>query len=48
MPRRASPEERGIRLAALEEEMEVVLQVKPIPPWTWIDASGTRQPASEA
>ena len=40
-------EHRRVRLAALQEEVEVVLPGEADPPWTWIAASGTRQPASD-
>src|SRR6187551_145760 len=45
---RASPKVAAFALPRLRKKWRSCSQVKPIPPCTWIEASGTRQPASEA
>src|SRR6185436_17511195 len=45
---RASPNIDAFALPRLRKKCRSCSQVKPIPPCTWIEASGTRQPASEA
>src|SRR4029077_17759578 len=45
---RASPYIEALARPRLRKKWRSCSQVKPIPPWTWIEASGTRQPASEA
>ncbi len=45
---RASPYIEALARPRLRKTCRSCSQVKPMPPWTWIEASGTRQPASEA